>query len=94
VRAGALYSARALENGPGVAKALADAKSAGVGFVGLAQALVTPEAVAEARRAGVLLGAWTVNDPDAMRRLIALPIDVLITDRPGVARDLVTRRTP
>ena len=94
VRAGALYSARALEGGPGVAKALADAQSAGVGFVGLAQALVTPEAVAEARRAGVLLGAWTVNDADAMRRLIALPIDVLITDRPDVARDLVTRRTP
>ena len=64
----------------------------GVGFVGLAYALVTPEAVAEARKAGIVLGAWTVNEPEAMRRLIDQEIGVLITDRPDVAKELLNQR--
>ena len=65
VRAGALYSARALPSASAVSRALSEAGAAGVGFMGLAYSLVTPEAVAEARKAGVVLGAWTVNEPDA-----------------------------
>ena len=95
IRAGALYSGRALTSGAAVSRALSDARAAGVGFVGLAYALVSPEVVAEARRAGVLLGAWTVNEPDAMRMLIERGIGVLITDRPDLAKDALTqRRTP
>jgi glycerophosphoryl diester phosphodiesterase len=60
--------------------------------VGLAYALVTPEAVAEARKAGVVLGAWTVNEPETMRRLIDQEIGVLITDRPDVAKELLNQR--
>lgn len=94
-RAGALYSARALTSPAAVAKALSDAGTAGVAFVGLGYALVTPEAVAEARRAGVALGAWTVNEPDAIRLLLDRGVGVLITDRPDAAKDLMTqRRTP
>ena len=92
IRAGALYSARALPSASAVARALSEAGGAGVGFVGLAYSLVTPEAVAEARKAGVVLGAWTVNDPDQMRMLIDRGIGVLITDRPDVAKDLLTQR--
>jgi glycerophosphoryl diester phosphodiesterase len=60
--------------------------------MGLAYALVTPEAVVEARKAGVVLGAWTVNEPDAMRMLIDRGIGVLITDRPDVAKNLLNQR--
>jgi glycerophosphoryl diester phosphodiesterase len=41
-----------------------------------------PEAVAHARERGLKVGAWTVNDPGLMRRLIGL--DALCTDRPDV----------
>ena len=89
VRAGALYSARSLGGGKAVARALDEARAAGVGFVGLAHALVTAEAAARARDAGLLLGAWTVNDREVMRRLIEREVGILITDRPDVARELL-----
>ena len=92
VRAGALYSARALPSASAVSRALSEAGAAGVGFMGLAYSLVTPEAVAEARKAGVVLGAWTVNERDVMRMLIEQGIGVLITDRPDVAKNLLTQR--
>ena len=91
VRAGALDSARALPSASAVSRALSEAGAAGVGFMGLAYSLVTPDAVAEARKAGVVLGAWTVNEPDLMRMLIDQGIGVLITDRPDVAKNLFTR---
>ena len=53
---------------------------------------MTPEAVAEARKAGVVLAAWTVNEPDVMRMLIDQGIGVLITDRPDVAKNLLNQR--
>jgi len=92
IRAGALYSARALAAGAGVPRAIEDARAAGVAFVGLPYALVTADAVGAARTAGVLLGAWTVNEPDAMRRLFDVSIGVLITDRPDVAKELLNNR--
>jgi len=90
VPAGALYSARALRGGADVARAIDEARAAGCRFVGLAYPLVTADAVAKAREARILLGAWTVNDPAVMRQLIALPVGVLITDRPDLGRDLLT----
>ena len=38
-----------------------------------------------ARTAGVSVGVWTVNDEPEMRRLIALDVDVLTSDRPDLA---------
>ena len=96
VRVGALYSAKTLEPGPGVLRAIEDARATGVAHVGLQHALVTPEAVAQARSAGILLGAWTVNDPDVMRRVIDLQVGILTTDRPDMAMRLLNdrRRNP
>jgi glycerophosphoryl diester phosphodiesterase len=39
--------------------------------------------LARAKRRGLALGVWTVNDPEEARRLVADGVDVLITDRPG-----------
>ena len=44
-----------------------------------------------ARRLGLRLRAFTVNDAADMERLIALGVDGLITDRPGTARAAVER---
>ncbi|MBV9420715.1 MAG: glycerophosphodiester phosphodiesterase, partial [Alphaproteobacteria bacterium] len=44
----------------------------------------TPERVAEAKSLGLKTGAWTVNEPADMRRLIGLGLDGLCTDRPDL----------
>jgi glycerophosphoryl diester phosphodiesterase len=44
----------------------------------------TQEAVAEAKSLGLKVGAWTVNDPIDMRRLIGLGLDGICTDRPDL----------
>jgi glycerophosphoryl diester phosphodiesterase len=64
------------------------AVAAGVTDVGLEHTLVDPAVVAAARAARLLLGVWTVNEEAAMRRMLALGVDVLTTDRPDAARRL------
>jgi glycerophosphoryl diester phosphodiesterase len=61
------------------------AVAAGVTDVGLEHTLVDQAVTAAARAARLLLGAWTVNEEAAMRRMLALGVDVLTTDRPDVA---------
>ena len=67
------------------------ARAAGATDVGLEQTLVDERVVAVARAASLALGVWTVNDETAMRRMLALGVDILTTDRPDLARRLVTR---
>ena len=51
----------------------------------------TPARVAEAKSLGLKVGAWTVNEPAEMRRLIGLGLDGLCTDRPDLlAQELRT----
>ena len=49
---------------------------------------VSTGTLAAAHDAGLRVIPWTVNDPADMRRLIALGVDGLITDRPDLAVDL------
>ena len=89
---GALYSTRALRAmGSTASRELGEAAAAGVKFVGLQQPLVDPDIVASAARAGVVLAVWTVNERDAIRRLIDLKVGVVITDRPDLAKELLGR---
>ena len=44
----------------------------------------TETAVAEAKSLGLKVGAWTVNEPEDMRRLIARGLDGICTDRPDL----------
>ena len=46
---------------------------------------LTIDLLAEAHDLGLMVLPWTVNDPDAMRRLLAWGVDGLITDRPDLA---------
>lgn len=59
--------------------------------LGLEASLVDHAVVARARKAGVRLGAWTVNDEASMHRLAALGVDVITTDRPDLARKVLRR---
>jgi len=88
--AGALYSPRTLAAmGSTAQREVLAASRAGVAFVGLQHALIDQDMIASARRHNILLGAWTVNDADAMRKMIGLGVGVLITDRPDVAKALL-----
>ncbi len=44
-----------------------------------------------ARRRGWRVNVWTVNEPDAMRAMIALGVDAIITDHPARLRALLPR---
>lgn len=92
IMVGVLYSPRSLERIASTLEREIEALPAvGARFVGLHQELVTPPVVEQARRAGLLLGVWTVNEASAMRRFIELGVGILITDRPDLARDLLRR---
>lgn len=45
---------------------------------------ITEASVAEARSLGLKVGAWTVDAPADMRRLAALGLDAICTDRPDL----------
>ena len=89
-RTGALYSPRTLPAAR-VESELQALHQAGVSFVGLHQAIVSPEVPKQARLAGLTLGVWTVNERDAIERFLTLGASVVITDRPDLARELLGR---
>jgi glycerophosphoryl diester phosphodiesterase len=69
------------------------ALAVGATDIGLEHTLASETVVRTARAADVLLSVWTVNDEPAMRRLAALGVDVLTSDRPDLALR-VLRRAP
>lgn len=53
--------------------------------------LVTQRFVRDARRLNLKVEVWTINEPDDMRRLLALPVDGIMTDFPDRLLPLVHR---
>lgn len=47
--------------------------------------VVTPRLIAAAHRHGVEVHVWTINDPEDMRRLVAIGVDGVVTDRADIA---------
>ncbi|HET7304500.1 MAG TPA: glycerophosphodiester phosphodiesterase [Segeticoccus sp.] len=54
--------------------------------------LLTRATVAAAHRAGTQVHAWTINDTDAMERLLDLGVDGIITDRADLLKAVLQRR--
>jgi len=49
---------------------------------------LTPNLIAEAHEAGLLVIPWTVNEPEEMVRLIEWGVDGLISDRPDLVPEI------
>ncbi|MGB3443271.1 MAG: glycerophosphodiester phosphodiesterase [Actinophytocola sp.] len=54
--------------------------------------VVDKRLIAAARRRGVEVHVWTIDEPDQMHELIDLGVDGIMTDRPGVLRDVLRAR--
>ena len=55
--------------------------------------MVDEKYVQWARAAGYRVNVWTVDDPDEMRRLIGLGVNVIMTNTPAVLRDVLAQRS-
>ncbi|HSF07105.1 MAG TPA: glycerophosphodiester phosphodiesterase family protein [Methylomirabilota bacterium] len=73
------------------AAAVTRAVELGAAAVGFNHRLVDADVTAAARRAGLVLAAWTVNEEADLSRVIALGVDVVISDRPDLALRLTGR---
>jgi glycerophosphoryl diester phosphodiesterase len=51
--------------------------------------LITPRFLEAAHVRGVRVDVWTINDPDEMRRLLDLGVDVIMTDVPETLTDVL-----
>jgi glycerophosphoryl diester phosphodiesterase len=92
VRTCALYSKRSIGDlGSTFRAQLAAARDAGVTLLGLHQDLVDEETVPLVREAGLGISVWTVNDEASIRRVVALGVDIVITDRPDLAKRVLGR---
>ena len=67
------------------------AREAGSTDLGIDQRLVDATLVAAARAANIRLSVWTVNEEPDIRRMLALGVDVIISDRPDLAMRLRSR---
>ncbi len=54
--------------------------------------VVTPRFINAMHRSGLEVHVWTINDRDAMERLLDLGVDGIVTDRPDLLRDLLAAR--
>jgi glycerophosphoryl diester phosphodiesterase len=73
------------------AEAVERAREVGAGHLGMNHRLLDADVVTAARRAGIMVAAWTVNEEADIRRVVALGVDVVITDRPDLARRVLGR---
>lgn len=54
--------------------------------------IVTPEFVRRAHAYGLQVHVWTIDSEPAMRELLAMSVDGIVTDRPDVLRDVLRDR--
>ena len=67
------------------------ARKAGVTDLGMDHRLIDAGIVAAARKAGIRLSAWTVNEEADLRRMIDVGVDVIMTDYPDRAKRILAR---
>ena len=84
--AGAIWLvAPVVQDDIGLAAVVAVAAAHGACHVGIRQNRLDGDVLATLRRHGLGVGAWAVNDEDAIRRMLALGVDVFTTDVPTTA---------
>jgi len=85
VRLTGLLSPRGAEQIGGVRAAAERLVALEANDLGLERTLLSPEAVASARAAGLTIGVWTVNEPEELRTALVSGVDYVTTDRPDLA---------
>ena len=71
------------------ARALGDLTTADADFLAVSSAIASPGFIRSAHAAGKRVYVWTVNDLASMSRMVSRGADGLITDYPGLARQLL-----
>lgn len=54
--------------------------------------VVTAAFVRAAHKAGIQVQVWTINEADEMARLLDMGVDAIMTDRPGLLRQVLAER--
>ena len=67
------------------------AQAVGATDLGIDYRVIDADLVAAARAAGVRLAAWTVNADEDVRRMRTLGVDLVMSDRPDLARRLLVK---
>jgi len=83
-----LLSRRGAEQQGGIRAAAERLARLGANDLGIERTLLSPDAVAAARAAGLTIGVWTVNDAEDLRRALDSGVDYVTTDRPDLALQL------
>lgn len=92
VRTAFLVGRRRVERaGAGGAEIVRWAQQAGATALGIDHRALDAAVMTAARRAGMAVAAWTVNDEADLRRVIGLGVDIAISDRPDLALRLTGR---
>jgi glycerophosphoryl diester phosphodiesterase len=73
------------------AEAVGRARDLGATDLGMNHRLIDADVMAAARAAGVRVSAWTVNEEADIRRMVDLGVDVVMSDRPDVAKKVCGR---
>jgi glycerophosphoryl diester phosphodiesterase len=73
------------------AEAVRRPRDLGATDLGMNHRLIDADVMAAARADGIRVSAWTVNDEADVRRMIDLGVDVVISDRPDLAKRLTGR---
>lgn len=59
-------------------------KALGVEYIGINHIYLSPKLYKELRSQGLGIGAWTVNDEEMMKKIAALGVDFITSDRPDL----------
>ena len=67
------------------------ARELGATDLGMNHRLIDADVIAAARAAGIRVAAWTVNEEADIRRMVDLGVDMVMSDRPDLAKRLTAR---
>lgn len=79
-------------DGGGALGSAAAARHIGATWLSPWEPMVTPDLMAAARDAGLGVIAWTANSDDRMAELAGLGVDAIVTDHPGILRQVLASR--
>ena len=73
---------KAVKKPTAILKLIQDTAEVGAGALNLSSKVITPHLVEESRRRGISVWAWTVDDEEEMKRLVAIGVDAITSNYP------------